>query len=759
MSPARPKTLGVPVSPGDNRLSLEHRRPESRTPITGPDTGWWTTSRRRIFYDAHTPDWADPHQRGNMADTDFPVLSEVRPESDLEVLADAGVDSVVLFAKCQYGNAYYPTKVGRQHSALRGRDLFGEQLTAAHSRGIRVIAYFSNMWDTAAAGANPDWMLVPSPSRGSTGRWPALCLLSGYRQVALDQVRELARAYPIDGLWSDILTAGPCVCYRCQAAFQQLYGRPMPNGRDEDGWLDLIHFAQKVLRDYLEEQRAVLKAERPLAAMIPNFYATTFVDAVIGLSSEHLAVADIGSTEGYTDWHGLGFPSFASTYISAAALGRPTEVLVSRFVHTWDFTMRSAAQLRFEAFTVAAHGSTVSVDDQPYATGAIEPEVYHRLAPVYRRIGERAPWIDGASPQRYAAIYASQSARELESLLGAAENPSLGEQSAQFPRSEPRSAPSDLVAAVTGTYRALIETHLPVDFIDDRPESLARLGSYRVLVLPDVLALSPREFDAISAFVKAGGGLVVTGELGIRDSAGAPSTDARISALLGTGFGAPGPYTFPYLHLTDRLSDQLGTWPLPHYGRIPALVDLADDVRVLARRTDPVLETDDDTYWHNNQPAPGRTTEDPVIVERTVGAGHVIVSAARLGNNRARLGHGAYRDLLAALVRRAARTEPAVTIAGGHHNTELVLADQGENVVVHLVTGYPVVSLDLVGAPQPAAIEDVARVGSLRLTVPAGTQSAHRIVDGVPVALTIDGRVLEITDLDDWETIVLRGLR
>ena len=35
---------------------------------------------------------------------------------------------------------------------------------------------------------------------------------------------------------------------------------------------------------------------------------------------------------------------------------------------------------------------------------------------------------------------------ELESLLGADENPSNGEQSAQFPQSEPRSAASDLVA-------------------------------------------------------------------------------------------------------------------------------------------------------------------------------------------------------------------------------------------------------------------------------------------------------------------------
>lgn len=726
------------------------------TPITEADAAWWSTSRRRIFYDAHTPDWADPNQRGNVPNPAFPLLSEVRPDEDLEILAAAGVDSVVLFAKCQYGNSYYPTQVGRQHSQLGGRDLFGEQLRAAHERGIRVIAYFSNMWDTAAAGANPDWRLVPSPSRGSTGRWPALCLLSGYREFALAQVREIATTYPIDGLWSDILTAGPCVCHRCSAAFEAEYGRPIPNDRDEPGWLDLVHFSQKVLREYLEEQRAVLKDARPLAALIPNYYATTFVDAVIGLSTDHLALADIGSSEGYTDWHGLGFPSFASSYIQAGVLDKPSEVLVSRFVHTWDFTMRSIAQLRFEAFTVAAHGSTVSVDDQPYATGAIEPEVYARLTPVFERIAERSPWLDGATHEPYAALYASQSARELESLLGAEENPSNGEQSAQFPLSEPRTAASDLVAAVTGSYRSLVESHLPVQFVDERPASLARLRDFKVLVLADVLSVSPAEVDAISAFVRQGGGLVVTGELGVRASDGSLAVADGIADLLGVRFGAAGSFTFPYLTLGDELAAELGAWPIPHYGRISALEVVADDVTMLATRTDPVLETDDATYWHNNQPAPGASTDDPVIVERTVGAGRVIVSAARLGNNRARLGHGAYRDLLATLVRRAARAEPSVGVLGTHHNSELVITRREDATIAHLVTGYPVVSLDLFGAPQPSAIEDIARLESVALRVPAGTTTAERIVAGHPVPLAIVNSTIELAGVDDWETIVLR---
>lgn len=729
----------------------------SLDPVTSADRGWWRTSRRRVFYDAHTPDWTDPHQRGHAPDPSFPVLRDARPDDDIAVMAAAGADSVVLFAKCQYGNAYYPSAVGRPHAGLDGRDLFGRQLAAAHRNGLRGIAYFSNMWDTAAAGAHPEWRLEPLITPSDGGRWPALCLRSGYRAYALAQVREIAERYPVDGLWSDILTAGPCACERCRALFQTEYGHPMPRTPREEGWLDLIRFSQRTIREYLDEQRAILDELRPDAALIPNFYATTFVDAVSGLTNAHLDVADIGSSEGYTDWHGLGFPSYAASYIGSAVLGRPHEVLVSRFVHTWDFTTRSIAQLRFEAFTVAAHGAAVSVDDQPSGTGAISAEVYRRLAPVFDRIAERQPWTVDVEPVSWAALWSSQSARDLDSLLGGPEAPTQGEQSARFPRSEPHPGPSDVIAAVTGTYRALVESHLPVALVDERPEWLQRLPEFRVVLLPDVLHLSRPAIDALRDFVRAGGGLVLTGATAVRDEDGRPAPSVAMEELLGVRFGAPPPFSYPYLRGAEMLAEEVGPDPLPHYGRIPALELLAEDVVPLVYRTDPVLETDADTYWHNNQPAPGPSTDEPVIVERRVGAGRIIVSAARLGNNHARLGHAAYRALLAALVRRAAGVDPIVELIDGPRSTELVVSRQGQHLVAHLVTGAPVARLGVVGAPQPAAVEDVAAIPELRLRVPSTTTSVARVVDGVLVDLDVRDGTVVVTGADDWETVILRG--
>lgn len=723
-------------------------------PVEAPSTSWWQTSTRRLFLDAHTPDPGDPHQPQLTIAPDE-LFAGADPERNLSLIAAAGADSVVLFAKCQYGNSYFPTRVGRQHSGLNGRDLFGEQLQAAHRRGLRAIAYFSNMWDAAAAGAHPAWRLVPLPGREG-GRWPAVCLQSGYQEYALAHVREIAERYPIDGLWSDILTAGPCCCERCRAGFEERFGLRMPERPADPGWLNLVHYTQDILQGYLARQSSVLLDARPQAAFIPNYYATAFVDAATGLAPTHLDLADIGSSEGYTDWHGLGFPSFAASSIRSGMLDGPHEVLVSRFVHTWDFTMRSAAQLRFEAFSAAARGATVSVDDQPYADGGLEPEVYRRLRTVFDRIREREPWVVGGEPVRYAAFFNSQAGRELESALGTRENPSVGDGSAQYPPSEPRSGVSDFHAAVSGTYRALVESHLPVGFFDERPASLATLGQYKVLVLADALCLSEEAVAAIAAFVRSGGGLVVTGPPGELDQSAQYRTSRALADLVGVTFEATGGRDYQYLCLSEPLAEAVGGWPLPHYGRIPALQDVPADAEVLACRVDAVLQTDETHYWHNNQPAPLPRPGTPAIVARRWGAGRVVVSAGRLGNNHARLGHGGYRDLLGELVRYAAGVDPEVEIIGSHHDTELVLTRLPTGLAVHLVTGRALPRLDIFGAQQTMTVEDVAETPSLKLRVPPATMSAVRIVDGREVALELVEGVVEVRDADDWETIVLR---
>jgi hypothetical protein len=81
---------------------------------------------------------------------------------------------------------------------------------------------------------------------------------------------------------------------------------------------------------------------------------------------------------------------------------------------------------------------------------------------------------------------------------------------------------------------------------------------------------------------------------------------------------------------------------------------------------------------------------------------------------------------------------------------------RGRERIAHLVTGAPVARLGVVGAPQPAAIEDIAALRELRLRVPDDATAAERVVgDGVVPLPIVDGLVT-VADADDWETIILR---
>lgn len=74
-------------------------------------------------------------------------------------LKNAHADSVTVFAKCNLGFAYYPTKIGIPHPGLQC-DLLGEMVKACHEEGIMVVAYFNAGLDHENALLHRDWCVL-----------------------------------------------------------------------------------------------------------------------------------------------------------------------------------------------------------------------------------------------------------------------------------------------------------------------------------------------------------------------------------------------------------------------------------------------------------------------------------------------------------------------------------------------------------------------------------------------------------------------
>jgi hypothetical protein len=305
--------------------------------------------------------------------------------------------------------------------------------------------------------------------------------------------------------------------------------------------------------------------------------------------------------------------------------GRPFEVLTGRFVHTWDFTVRPHAQMRFEAFSVVANGGAVCIDDEPYHDGHLEQTVYDTIEDIYSEIERRETALHGAEPVRYAAIYLSQKVRELDEVLNRAKLPT----NALTPESNLNPSDSDMLPGWMGLFKALTEAHIPVEFVDDRPEALARINQYKVVYLSNILTLSAAEANCLREYVANGGALIATGATSLYDEEGMCLPNFALADLFGVDFAKRGEFTFPYFQFHDSpiTADLVGR-PLPHYMAMWEVRANTDGVYVAATRRNPLIETSGQTYYHNNQPPPDVDSGEPAIIYRTYGRGRVIYCAA-----------------------------------------------------------------------------------------------------------------------------------
>jgi len=711
---------------------------------------WYSQNRRRLFFDMHLPDWTQPGQSGGDQHELRDIATRFEPEQLVKAFVKARINTAVIFAKCQYGNFYYNTKIGHKHAGLGDLDFLGEMIRYAHQNDIRVIAYYSNMWDTEAARMYPQWMAEEADGRYSYNRWPTMSLLSPYRDLVHSHLTELTTNYEIDGIWSDILSDLPTFDRYTRDRYEADFGEPMPRSSQEADWLRMVRWQQDRLYEYLDGCYKLVKSIRPETAYIVNFYGAPYALPSQGLSFKHLKLSDMGSSEGYTEWQGLLFPSFAARYMRSGTDGRPFEILTGRFVHTWDFTVRPLAQMRFEAFSVVANGGAVCIDDEPYQDGQLEPSVYENIENIYSEIERRESVLQDAQPVRYAALYVSQKVRELDEVLNRSKTTA-----GMMLESNVNPSDSDLLPAWMGTFKALIEAHIPVEIVDDRPESFVTLNQYKVVYLSNILTLSTMEIEALRNYVSNGGAIIATGASSLYDEWGNRLPNFALADLFGVDFIKRGEFTFPYLQVHDSpLSEGLTRRPIPHYTAMWEVKANSNDVQAAATRRNPLIETSGQTYYHNNQPPPDVDTGEAVIVYRNYGKGRVIYCAALPESNYARLGHEPYRKLIANMVTWAAGEKPLVQ-AEGLLNTEIIINRLGKDLIVHLVTGFPQRVVRFGQHRTSDTIEEIVTLPNVRLNIPATTSAVYRVPSGESLPVVQGG--ITIPYLADWETLRLVG--
>src|SRR5256886_2013101 len=87
-----------------------------------------------------------------------------------------------------------------------------------------------------------------------------------------------------------------------------------------------------------------------------------------------------------------------------------------------------------------------------------------------------------------------------------------------------------------GMYQALIEARIPFEMAHDRLLDAAHIDRFKLLILPNIAALSDMQCEQLRRYVSRGGSLLATHETSLYDEWGVRRKNFGLADLLGVKF-------------------------------------------------------------------------------------------------------------------------------------------------------------------------------------------------------------------------------
>jgi hypothetical protein len=570
---------------------------------------WYSSAYRRAVIDMHIPDW-DPV-----------FLTRVDVDQYIALLVRARAQSIVAYAMSHVGLFNYPTKVGRQHEGLRGRNLVREIIDACHTHQIAVQLYNSLIFDRTSADLHPDWrMRMPEGKlHGEGGRHGLVCPNSPYREYVRAWVEEECRLFDFDGIRFD-MTFWPAVCYceHCRRRFAAEVGGEIPTMVD---WLDGRWVAFQRRREaWLGEFAAIASGTvhrlKP-SASVEHQSSTYPASWVLGVNTPLLPNNDFLQGDFYGDsWQG----SFVRKLLEDLTPQRPYGFETSFSLELADHTaMKPEPLLEAKASAAIADSAAFIFIDAIDPAGTLNPKVYDRMGRIFDRLMPFYPELGGRRVADVAVYYSLDSKFDF-----AGSGRHVGGADANDAHTK---------SAIAFT-RALGSHHLPFAVIGKA--SLRRLSEYKVLVLPNVNMMDDAELEVIRRWVRAGGRLLATGWTSIVDTRGALRKDFALADVFGITLKQPSWIVWPhYVAPTRDGALDFGNFSAayPAFARTTGQeIALRSDASsgVLATTTLVWPAPDGSRFSSIHSNPPWQSTSRPEIVVHSFGRGQAIYCASPL---------------------------------------------------------------------------------------------------------------------------------
>ena len=395
------------------------------------------------------------------------------------------------------------------------RDVLREAVDEGRKLGVPIIAYCQLQYPAFELRQNPDWKV-----RRSDGNTidHLVCFNSPYGDRVEALLAEML-AYGIDGFHLDMVDQGfgppvGCWCDHCQKRFQSDYGRSMPKELDwkSEDWERFLQFRYSTSDRFEKRLTDHVRSINPKATVDFNYHGNPPFSWEIGQTPvRHANNGDFVTGEAGLWAFGALTASFNAAWYRAATPGKPFQVAVQRGVRMYhDQTTRPLNDMRWEMFTLLAHGAFVTMIDKTAYDGWLDPVAYDRIGALLGEARRKRAHF-GQQPVSDVGIYFSARTRD---WIG-------------------RDQASRYFQSVQGAHKACVYEHLGFGFVFDENVTLERLQSFPVVCLPHAGILLEHEVDLFRQYVEAGGRLVVTGHAGFFGHMGRPLEASSLQPLIG----------------------------------------------------------------------------------------------------------------------------------------------------------------------------------------------------------------------------------
>ena len=414
--------------------------------------------------------------------------------------------------------AFYPSNVQfhKHGKFLKGRDLFGECVTAAKKRGMRVVARMSpdlNWGD--ALEAHPEWaMRNQDGSVQHSGEDPRLfktCMFTSYMDDYVPAImREVNSLYGVDCFyangWPPLGNLPVCYCAVC---------RKLPPSGTPAYWRA---FTDRVLSLW-QTYDAIAKEKRPESF----FFANSGGNVRGGPNLDRL-----GKTTAWFQADNQG-----RTYEEPAIWGCSLQGRVCNAVLDGKVAANVTA-----AYSTGQPGWRNVSKSAPETKMWLNQSLASGMLPYLHFVGDENGFGEDKRWQAVGEEYFPWTALHDAHLATRRSIANIGVvigQSTQLLYPGPATSRSRTYMHETtqGMYHALLQGRFAFDFVHEDRLELERLAKYRALLLPNIAMLSDKQCEQLRAYVRAGGSLMASFETSLYDENLKPREEFGLADLMG----------------------------------------------------------------------------------------------------------------------------------------------------------------------------------------------------------------------------------